>query len=194
MNPFTSETLRMILLFFVPGFISMKIYDLYFPSARRDFSKSILEAVSFSLFNFAILYWAIVNINTDDFGIQHPILYYIFFFLIVFVAPILWTQLYRKFLSTQFMRNRIIHPVDKPWDYVFGQKQAYWVIAHLKDGRKIGGRYDTRSFASSYPAPEQIYLEEVWYLDETGKFIYKIDRTKGIIISASEFLSIELFQ
>lgn len=194
MNPFSSETLRLILIFFVPGFISMKVYDLYIPSARRDFSKSLLEAVSFSLFNFAILYWPIVAIHTDDFSSTHPFWYYFFFLLIVFVAPIVWTLLYRRLLSTKFFRQRIVHPVDKPWDYVFGRKQSYWVIAHLKDGRRIGGRFDTKSFASSYPAPEQIYLEEVWRLDKEGKFLSKVERSKGIIVAASEFQSIELFQ
>ncbi len=194
MNPFSSETLRLILLFFVPGFISMKVYDLYVPSGRRDFSKSLLEAVSFSCFNFALMYWAIVAIHSDDFPTNHPFWYYLSFLLIVFVAPIIWAILYRRLLGTAFLRKRIVHPVDKPWDYVFGQKKSYWAIVHLKDGRKIGGRFDTKSFASSYPTPEQIYLEEVWHLDETGKFLKKVERSKGIIISASEFQSIELFQ
>ena len=57
----------------------------------------------------------------------------------------------------------------KPWDYVFSRRQAYWVIVHLRDGRKIGGRFDRKSFASSYPADEQIYIEEVWRLDEDGR-------------------------
>lgn len=77
MNPFDSETLRLILLFFVPGFISMKVYDLYVPSERRDFSKSLLEAVSFSCVNFALTYWAIVAIHLDGFPLKNPICYYL---------------------------------------------------------------------------------------------------------------------
>ena len=30
----------LFLVFFVPGFISLKVYDLFIPSERRDFSKS----------------------------------------------------------------------------------------------------------------------------------------------------------
>jgi len=40
------------------------------------------------------------------------------------------------------------------------------MIIHLKDGRRIGGRFDENSSASSFPAKEQIYIEEVWELDE----------------------------
>jgi len=194
MNIFDSDTLRLILIFFVPGFISMKVYDLYIPSERRDFSKSLLEAVSFSLFNFAILFWFIAAIHSDDFPTNHPFWYYVFFLLIVFVAPMVWTTLYILLLNSKILQKWFVHPVSKPWDYLFGKKQSYWVIVHMKDGRRIGGRYDTNSFSSSYPAPEQIYLEELWRLDEAGRFLEKVERSHGIIISASEFQSIEFFQ
>lgn len=194
MNPFSSETLLFILLFFVPGFVSMKIYDLFIPSPRRDFSKSFLDAISFSMLNFAILYWLIVAIHDGKFPDQHPFWYFICISFIVFVAPAIWTFLYMRILNTEFIRRRTLHPIAKPWDYVFGQKQSYWVILHLKDGRRIGGSFDTSSFASSFPAQEQIYLEAVWRIDEAGKFLQKVDRSKGIIISASELQSVELFQ
>ena len=48
------------------------------------------------------------------------------------------------------------------------------MIIHLKDGRRIGGRFDENSSASSFPAKEQIYIEEVWELDESGKFINRL--------------------
>ena len=86
----------------------------------------------------------------------------------------------------------VIHPVSKPWDYVFGKKQSYWVIVHLNDGRRIGGRFDTNSFASTDPAKEQIYLEELWNLDENGGFAKRVDRTGGIIISEDSILAVEL--
>jgi len=55
-------------------------------------------------------------------------------------------------------------------------------------------KFDTNSFASSYPAEEQIYIEEVWDLDEKGKFIKPIERSKGIIISEKEISSVEFFK
>jgi len=157
MNPFDSETLRLILLFFVPGFISMRVYDLYVPSERRDFSKSLLEAVSFSCVNFAITYWAIVAIHSDGFPLRNPISYYLSSIGILFLAPVLWPILYSKMTELPFFRQRIIHPIPKPWDYFFSKRQSLWVIIHLKDGRRIGGRYDTGSFASSFPAGTDLY-------------------------------------
>jgi hypothetical protein len=172
----------------------MKVYSLLIPSDSIDFSKSLLEAVSFSCINFAILYAPIVAIHSDDFQSDHPIWYYISALIILFIAPIVWPIFYKKIISMPFLRRSILHPIQKPWDYVFGKKKPYWVIVHLKDGRRIGGAYSFNSFSSSYPAPEQIYLEELWQLDQDGRFIKKIERSNGIIISANDYQAIELFQ
>jgi len=193
-NPFSSETLRLILIFFVPGFISMKVYDLLIPSEKRDFSKSLFEAISFSCVNFALTYWAIVAIHSGNFQDTYPFYFYISSILILFIAPILWPLLYLKIISLPFFKNRTIHPIPKPWDYVFSQQKPYWIIIHLKDGRRIGGLYGAESFASSYPSNEQIYLEKVWYLDEKGKFIEPVERSEGIILSKEDFEAIEYFQ
>jgi hypothetical protein len=58
---------------------------------------------------------------------------------------------------------------------------------------KIGGRFDTESFASSDPAEEQIYLQEVWILDEAGRFVSQVERSRGIIIMKSEIRAVEFF-
>jgi hypothetical protein len=194
MNPFDSETLRLILIFFVPGFISIKVYDLLVPSERRDFSESLFEAISFSCVNFALTYWAIVAIHSDNFQINYPICYYISSIIILFVTPTLLPIIYLKILSMPFFKNKTIHPMPKPWDYVFSQQKPFWVIVHLKDGRRIGGLYGENSFASSYPANEQIYLEGIWNLDEKGKFLERIERSEGIILSKEDFEVIEFFK
>ena len=194
MNPFDSDTIRLILIFFVPGFVSMKVYDLYVPSERRDFSKSLMEAVSFSCINFAILYWAIVTIHSNNFPSEHPLWYYLSSVAILFGAPIVWPILYSWIMRLGFFAKRTINPIPKPWDYFFSKRESFWLIIHLKDGRRIGGRYDTGSFASSYPADEQIYLEEVWRLNRKGRFMEKVPSSRGLIISRQDYEAIEFFE
>ncbi|HBZ5598803.1 TPA: hypothetical protein OOF66_002534 [Morganella morganii] len=62
----------------------------------------------------------------------------------------------------------------------------------MKDGSVIAGRYAEKSFASSAPAPEQIYLEETWILNEKGGFERAKKQTAGVIILSSEISHIEL--
>lgn len=191
MDIWQKDKLLLFLAFFIPGFISIKVYDLLVPSERRDFSKSIFEAVGYSSLNYAFWSWLIFLMHTGDFYSYHKIWYYVFFFLIIFVSPVIWPVLFFKLSSRSFISKYIVHPIKKPWDYVFGKRESYWVIVHLKDGRKIGGRYDTDSFASSYPSDEQIYIEEAWILDDQGSFNKRIEDSKGIIVFGSEILAVE---
>lgn len=181
----------LFLVLFVPGFISLKIYDLLIAGERRDFSSSITEAIGYSFINFALLSWLIVLIHIQKFYIYHLFWYSIFLILILFVFPVIWPILFiwiRKRLG-----RYVAHPIRKPWDWIFGQGKAYWIIVHLKDGRRIGGKFDNKSFASSDPAEEQIYLEEVWKLDSAGGFISPVERSSGIIVLQDEISMIELF-
>ncbi|KAF0145294.1 MAG: hypothetical protein FD156_1125 [Nitrospirae bacterium] len=193
MNIFEIDKLKLFLVFFVPGFISMKIYGLLLPGERRDFSKDTFEAIAYSAFNFAALSWLISLIHLNSFYTNHKAWYFVSIFIIMFVFPVIWPILFVKISTWNFVAKHIIHPIQKPWDYIFGKKEAYWIIVHLKNGKRIGGKYDTKSFTSSFPAKEQIYLEQVWKLDEKGGFLKPIDRSEGIIILGDDIVSVELF-
>jgi hypothetical protein len=53
MDIWNVDKITLVVVFFLPGFISMKVYDLMAPGERRDFSKSLFEAISYSTLNFA---------------------------------------------------------------------------------------------------------------------------------------------
>jgi len=185
--------LVLFLIFFIPGFISIKVYDLFIPRERRDFSKSLFEVMGYSALNFAALSWLIILIHSDNFYSANKVIYFLFLFIIIFIIPIIWPLVFLKLSSWHPISKRIIHPILKPWDYVFGKRQCYWAIVHLMNGKKIGGRYDKNSFASSYPAEEQIYLEQVWHLDDKGAFIKPVERSGGIIILGKDISCLEFF-
>ncbi len=64
----------------------------------------------------------------------------------------------------------------------------------LKDGQKIGGRYDSESFSSSSPSDPQLYLEENWVLSVEGGFERPRLDTAGILILSSEIVAVEFFK
>lgn len=188
------DKLILFIIFFVPGFISIRIYDLLVASERRDFSGTFIEAIGYSAINFALLSWLIILIHSNNFYEDYRVTYFILLVVILFVVPAILPVIFFKLITWKPIAQFVVHPDRKPWDYVFGKGKPYWIIVHLKDGRKIGGVYDEDSFASSYPAEEQIYLEKVWKLDKEGIFLRQIDRTEGIIIMRDEILSIEFFK
>src|SRR3989339_1623467 len=86
--------LILFLIFIIPGFISIKVYDLIIAGERRDFSKSIYEMIGFSALNFAALSWLIILIHSGDFYSTHKYLYVFSIFIILFIFPIFWPILF----------------------------------------------------------------------------------------------------
>jgi len=188
------EKLILFTIFFIPGFISIKVYDLLMPGERRNFSDSLFQVIAYSIFNFVIFFWLIYIIYAKELAVENTGLFVFLVFLIIFIFPIFLPIILLRITKLSFISKYIIHPIQKPWDYIFGKREALWVVIHLKDGRKIGGRYDTESFASYFPAEEQIYLQEVWRLNDRDGFKEPIERTSGIIILKDEMAMIEFFK
>jgi hypothetical protein len=194
MDIWNVDKLALFLIFFLPGFISMKVYDLMVPAEPRDFTKSLFEAISYSTLNFAALFWLIAAIQRNDFYHQHFVLYWLSFVAIMVVVPVCWPFAFLRLSSWRPVGKHFVHPIQKPWDYVFGKRVPFWIIIHLKNGEKIGGFFGPESFASSNPADEQIYLEEVWVLDETNSFLSPVENSRGIIIMNDEIRAVEFFE
>jgi hypothetical protein len=160
------------------------------PSERRDFSKSVFDAIAYSALNYAALYLLIVWMRSGRMNLPA---YAVSALLVLIVFPILWPFLWIRLLSTRVFAKYFVHPIQRPWDHVFGLRKSYWMIVHLKDHRRIGGLFDKASFASSHPAEPQIYMEQVWRLDENDRFIEPVDRSEGIVLLGEDILAIELF-
>lgn len=62
----------------------------------------------------------------------------------------------------------------------------------LKNEKEIGGVYSEKSFVSSSPAAEQIYIEEVWLLNDDRGFDRPIEQSSGVIILGDEISTVEL--
>jgi hypothetical protein len=194
MDIWSADKLALFLIFVLPGFISMKVYDLLVPGEPRDTSKSLLDAISYSTLNFAALFWLIGFIQTGDFYHQHFVWYSLSVVAIMLVVPACWPILFLRLSGWRPIGKHFVHPIRKPWDYVFRKRTPFWIIVYLKNGDKIGGRFGLNSFASSNPADEQIYLEEVWILDDKDRFLSEVEHSRGIIIMNDEILAVELFE
>jgi hypothetical protein len=194
MGFFDVEAIKLIIVFFVPGFISIKVYDLLVPTEKRDFSKSVLEVISYSCINFALLFWILILINQESFYAQYKFWYFGLTFLVIFISPITWPIILKNLLSSKFLKGKIIHPTPKAWDHFFSVGKSFWVLVHLKNGDLIGGLYGENSFASSFPNEQDLYLEEVWRVDKNGQFIERIHQTGGLLIKDQQIEFLEFFE
>jgi hypothetical protein len=195
MNAFENvNSFALFLVWFIPGFISITVYDLLIAGEKREFTKSIFQVIAFSTLNFVVLSWLIL-INYKCVTYENHLFCFVLSVALVFlIFPAIWSILWVWLIRQKWMAKKIVHPVKRPWDWFFGKKESVWVIVTLKDGRKIGGIYGGSSYVSSYPLPEQIYLEVIWKLDEYGSFLSPVEQTKGVIILGGDISTIEFFK
>ena len=104
------ETLSLFLVFVVPGFVAMKFHDLMVPAARRSFGDSIIEVVSYSMLNLALLFWAVILLHRDGFPEEHRFWYFVGMFGIVFVAPVLLAVAARHARQSRLLGRFLLHP------------------------------------------------------------------------------------
>jgi hypothetical protein len=194
LNIWELDKLVLFIAFIIPGFISIKAYEILIPAEAKDSSKQIIDALTYSCINYALMSWFILEVEASAISTVHPSLYKLFYFFVLFISPIIWVLIWKRIRCFSFFQENAPHPIQKPWDYVFSQRQWFWVIVTLKNGEKIAGKYASRSFASSNPAPEQIYLEEKWILNADDSFERERSGTAGIIILSAEILTIELIK
>ena len=180
--------LQLLFVIAIPGFISLKIWSLLVPSKKLSFKDYTMEAIFYSFINFSLLFWLIIIAERSE-----GVLQIILFICILFVAPIIWPILWKIILSSNILQGKIIHPTPNAWDYFFSLGKPCFMLIHLKSGILIGGLYYKDSFASSYPEKKDLYIKEVWKIDENGKFLEKIDRTEGMLINYDIIDYIEMF-
>jgi hypothetical protein len=194
MNFQSSQDIIFFILFFIPGFIMLKVYSLLIAREKFDFSSGLIEAVAFSCINYALCSPLIIIMLKDDWLANQFNVFLIILFIIIFILPIGLAKLYVILLNSRWAaKNKVLEPHKSAWDFFFSQRKCKWVIVTLKNGNKIAGKYNLDSFASAYPGKD-IYISEVWKLVQNASaFERKVNRTSGIIIFESEISSIEFF-
>ncbi|NNM59283.1 MAG: hypothetical protein HKM04_05660 [Legionellales bacterium] len=194
MNVFEPNTLLLFILFFVPGFVSMKTYDLFIQNEGRKASSYLYDAIAYSAINFALMSWLIAILFRYQFYQKHMFLFAITMVLILFIIPASLGWGYATFCRTEWFKNIAHGFVNRSWDWALRKNKGFWVIVNLTDGTQIAGIFGKDSHASTHPIMEQIFLQEAWALDESGKFTSAVQGAKGVIILGEHIVSVELFE
>lgn len=189
----TLDNIGLFIFLFLPGFISVKIHNLMIANEKYDFSKNLFEIIGYSLINIILFSWLILLNIHYDWIYYKGYKFFISIILILIIGPICWPIAISSILKSKLFKPHIISDSKSAWDFFFSKRSQGWIIVHLKDGRRIGGKFGKYSFASPYPCKESIYIQELWKLGEDNNFIEKIDRTNGMVIISDDILGLEFF-
>lgn len=187
----SNQTLILFVVVFIPGFVSTRVLDLLVPGQVRDYQKKIYEVLGYSFFTYAL--WSPLLIAYAD-GWMPPLWSSaVFALLILLVTPALLTLLYLRAVR-EWLASYVVDPCPSAWDWAFKINRQAMVLVHLRDGRKLGGTWDRTGFVSSYPVPADLFLSEVWAVDQnTGVFQHRVPDSLGLIVYGSDIEMLEFF-
>lgn len=191
------QVLSIFIVFVAPGVVAATVFNYIGSSVRKRLADYLVELITFSMFYLALFFW-LVDLLYSPVVRSHAFLLYPLEILAIFVVPAFLGWLGTYLLRSRWLRRfarLTVHPDPMAWDYIFNRNKSYWVVFHHKNGKMIGGYYSDNSFVSGYPDDQEIYVEQMWYLDKYGRFLSKDDRSMGGYIKASdcdliEFLSV----
>lgn len=185
------SALAVAALVILPGFISMRVYSLLRPGNQPTLKDTVFEALAYGLINLGLMFWAIVLFfRTENIFVQSALIAVVFA-----IAPIAWPFLLDGALNKLAKRGLLPNRNKTAWDEFFSRRQECWLIVHFDDGSKIAGRYSDKSYATIFPTPGHLYIEELWDVDQqTGTIAGENPVSDGIILKPEDYRFIEIKQ
>lgn len=180
--------------FVLPGAISMYIYGLLVPQAERLLKEKVLEAVCFSLINFVLLFWLIRLVLDPAFLESQALTAWLIVIVAFIVLPLVWPFAAVRLLTFFERRGWIKVRARTAWDDYFGRLSGgCWILVELVTGKLVGGRFSVNSFASAFPEPGHLYIEQLWELDDDGAFVAPLPGSPGILLRPSDYRHVKVF-
>lgn len=188
-NNVNLNTVIIFAILILPGFISMRVYSLIRPGNQPTLKDTIFEAIAYSTINMGLMYWAIDLFISIQSGFGRWILAALF----LTIMPVIWPFLLDRTLNLLAKIGLIHYRSKTAWDEFFSRRQECWLIIHLDGGTKLGGRFSDKSYATLYPTPGHLLVEELWEIDqETGEFLGEAPISSGIILKPTDYRFVEI--
>jgi Family of unknown function (DUF6338) len=194
----TPQALVLLLFLLVPGFIFIRVFDNLLPGRLRSFSQQVIDILCWSFTILALWLFPALIV----FGLSQRVSGWLFHLLLsalillgVFGTPILLAYIFYRLELRGTLKNWGTHPTPSSWDWFFSNRKGnHYVRFHLKQGTQLGGYFGENSFATSSPEPQEIYVEEVWRLDEDGRFVERVEGTDGAMVNREDCELIAFFK
>ena len=196
LNLASLNNLPLILVCVVPGFIIVSIRSQFLTGRSASHSIPLLVYVTVSFIYNALAYpfisYVLLRSNSNFVDI-------LIWFALIAVIPAVVGLLFgrinaRRNWLRRFLRScgfhSIVHPIATAWDWKFGtMTEEQWVIITLKDGTYLGGFCGTESFISSESSERDLYIQQVYDIDDSG--MWQLRKGTSALIAAGQVSRIE---
>lgn len=179
----------------VPGLIILFVRSQFVTGRMPSHSAMLLSYLAVSLVYYALSFLLldpIQRLSEREYGRE------VIWSILIFIGPALIGLLLginiRKNLLHRFLQRcglNLVHPITTAWDWKFGNMTEQWVLVTLKDDTRFVGFCGQSSFISSDPTNRDIYIEQIYDIDNTGS--WSSPGPKGVLIAPGEVKTIEFW-
>lgn len=198
--PSNIPVLFTLLALVVPGFLIHSVMSVFTTRHAARAEASWVYPISIGAMNVAVWSWLIYLLLTLPVFQTTIWVAAVGWAVVILVGPALIGLLLGYNVQKAWTRRllfaiglRPVHPIPTAWEGRFGRlEKAYWVLVTLTDGQVIAGLFGKWSWASSEPHERDLYLEQIYEIDEHGMW-HKGRDQKGILIRPAEIRFIEMW-
>ncbi len=184
--------------FLVPGFVWESVLHMFLRPREDRADRVWVRLLTLSALNYGFFSWLVYLLFAQVGVLGRPWVAALAWFFILFVSPAalgagsgLLSQ--RTVVRRLLARYGIymVHPVPTAWDYIFSQSTGSWVLITLADGSTVAGVFSARSFASSDPSDRDLYLEQLYEVEDDGLW-QPVPMNRGVWIRGEAIRAIEV--
>ena len=189
------DNIYLALLFFVPGLVVLFVRSQFVTGAKFPHSAAWLPYLAISVIYYALAFPLIEFVVAIDESIYVKILAWLS---LVFAGPAvlglvlginIQKDLFRRLLRRCGLSP--VHVIPTAWDWKFGGMTEQWVLVTLKDGTRFAGFCGSESFMSSDPTERDIYIQQVYDVDDDDN--WSSSGEKSLLITADEVQTVEFW-
>jgi hypothetical protein len=201
MDKLTPELIWYLFVFLVPGFVVASWVNLFVPLRPGSDNKNFLSYVLLTLVVYLpLLVWKGWHGEITHMQSFRQMIWQGFVFLLIIPLAIGWGI--SKFIHTpkawgwveKKLKVKVVHPVASAWDRAFQREDNPWLLVTLKDGRRLGGRWDADAVASSDPSERDLFLKDVYEVKANGEWSQNNVQSLGILLKADQIALVEFIQ
>lgn len=192
------ETVLVVCIFIIPGFITDGVIKLFITRSNRSATIQLLYFLFYSILNIAILSWLYLIIwskfqsKTSELlgclaGVSFGSSIILGIIIGVFKKYELLSRLMKK------AKFNINHGTPTAWDYFFSKAIPCYVMVDLIDGSTVYGLYDLSSYCANSEDGQDIYLQEIYDVDDNGNWT-RIPTNMGMYIMGNQIKTVKFFK
>jgi hypothetical protein len=197
-----SVTVEQVLAFaalVVPGFISLRVYEMKRGGDSRKANESLVDVIVYSCATDVVAFGALALVSRFV-----PAQTQTAAKLIVAVAGFIVVPVVLALVWFDF-RERMVHcgivpdSASNPWDALFQraakERVELAVLLTMRDGRKIGARLRDPAQIASRSGADDVLLDEVWTIDQDrATFVEAVPGSFGMLVHKADCETIEFLR